>query len=100
MSGVTLKQIEDLLDRKLEEKLEEKLNQKFDEKLRPIYIRLDRIEARIESLENRVSQLSLDILDVKTNVRYLGNMISDMADDIVTHNEFRDLIKLNKLKYA
>lgn len=46
--------ISGLLDEKLEQKLEEKLNQKLDEKLKPVYERLDILDADVSDLKDQM----------------------------------------------
>lgn len=83
----------------LDEKLEEKLDQKLDQKLRPIYDRLDSLDARVGRLENdmhyvKVVQLENNVIPrlntiescyLDTSERYLERteQMDDMAADIV-----------------
>lgn len=55
MTPTDLKQIEDLLDKKLEQKLEQKLNEKLDEKL-AIFVTKNEFNKQIEWLAAIIQQ--------------------------------------------
>lgn len=52
-NNILLKQIGDLIDKKLDEKLDAK----FDEKLKPLKEQLDTVEMKVEIVNKRVEQL-------------------------------------------
>lgn len=68
--------MEELLDRKLDEKLD----QKFSENLKPIIIRLDRLEVKVEKLDERVSRLEERVSRLEARVEKLDEHVSGLDE--------------------
>ena len=56
----------------LERKLDEKLDQKFDENLKPVNIKLDRLETSVKKLDERTTSLETSVIKLETSVEKLG----------------------------
>ena len=65
----TLKEIEDLLDRKLEEKLEQKLDQKFKQELKPIHQAIISLNTQVRRLNQRQSRTERRLTRVEHEVK-------------------------------
>ncbi len=91
-----LQAISDMID----QKLEEKLDQKLDEKLKPVYMRLDRVESRLDSVEVKqdrtIRKLDDFQLDTKVAERTVSRNIHRLQDEMETVIE---VLKLNKMVY-
>lgn len=82
-------------------------NSVFEERFDKVDNILDRLEKRVDKLENRMetvklrlTQLALDNIDIKRDLKSLTNLVMDMGSELVTQSEFKKLIRLNNLKYS
>ena len=89
-----LQAISDMMDQKLDEKLDQKLDEKLDEKLKPIYIRLDKVESRLDKVEVKQDRTIRKLDDLQLDVKSAERNIHRLQDEVETVIE---ILKINEM---